>query len=146
MACESGSGIVPRAGGNCNRGDVHGRRRHAIAAGATEGAIALCALCLTGTQRSSPGPVPPAPARQCETEHLAGCPGFCSTAWISRARLILAAWQVPWPPRYHAVHGNLHMHVYVYVISYLLHAPRSYPFLDCAFYRHTRYKHDTASI
>ena len=62
MACESGSGIVPRAGGN--RGDVH-----AIAAGATAGAIALYALCLTGTRRSSPGPVPPAPARQCETEH-----------------------------------------------------------------------------
>ena len=58
MACESGSGIVPRAGGD--RGDVHDRRRYAIAASATEGAIALCALCLIGAQRSSPGPVPPA--------------------------------------------------------------------------------------
>ena len=57
MACGSGSGIVPRAGGN--RGGVYDRRRHAIAAGATdhEGAIALCALCLIVTQRSSPGPV-----------------------------------------------------------------------------------------
>jgi hypothetical protein len=52
MACGSGSGIVPRAGGN--RGGVYDRRRHAIAAGATEGAIALCALCLIVTQRSSP--------------------------------------------------------------------------------------------
>ena len=30
--------------------------------------------------------------------------------------------------------------------SYLLHATRSYAFLDCAFYRHALYKHDTASI
>ena len=118
MACESRSGIVPGAGGD--RGDVHDRRRHAIAAGATEGAIALymCALCLTGTRRSSPGPVPSAPARRCEKEHLAGCPCFCSTARISRARLVLAARQVPWPRRYHDVHGNLHIHVYFYMISY----------------------------
>ena len=37
MACGSESGIVPRAGGN--RGGVYDRRRHAVAAGATEGAI-----------------------------------------------------------------------------------------------------------
>jgi hypothetical protein len=146
MACGSGSGIVPRAGGN--RGGAYDRRRHAIAAGATdhEGAIALCALCLIVTQRSSPGPVPPAPARQCEKEHPAGCPGLCSTARISQARLVLAAGQVPWPRRYHDVHGNLHVHVYFYMTLYLLHAPRSYPFLDCAFYCHTPYRHDTASI
>ena len=139
MACESGSGIVPRAGGN--RGDVYGRRRHS---GMRLRPVQLraklpCARsdCLIGTRRSSPGPVPPALARQCEKELLAGCPCLCSTAWISRARLVLAARQVPWPRRYHDVHGNLHMHVYFYIyyymISYLLHAPRSYPFLDCAF-------------
>ena len=38
------------------------------------------------------------------------------------------------------------MHVYFYMTSCLLHAPRSYPFLDRAFYCHTLYKHDTANI
>ena len=143
LAGESGSVIVPSACGN--RGDVHGRRRHAIAAGATDAAcaIALCALCLIGTQRLRPGPVPPAPARQCEKEHLADCLDITGTAGTGRA---VAAWQVSWSRRYHGVRGNLHMHVYFYMISYLLYASCSYPFLDCAFYRHTRYKHDTGSI
>ena len=139
MACESGSGIVPRAGGN--RGDVHDRRRHAIAAGATAGAIALC---WHAAFKSRPCAAGAGAAKRNRT--LAGCPGFCSTARISRARRVLAARKVPWPRRYHDAHGNLHMHVYFYMISYLLHAPRSYHYLDCAFYRHTRYKHDTASI
>ena len=108
--------------------------------------IQLIQQCLLGTRRSSPGPVPPVPARQCETEHLAGCPGFCSTARISRARRVLAARKVLWPRRYHDAHENLHMHVYFYMTSYLLHAPRSYHHLDCATYRHISFKNDTASI
>ena len=61
-------------------------------------------------------------ARLCEKDHLAGCPGFCSAARTSWAWLVLAARQVPWPRRYHDAHGNLHMHVYFYMIPYSITA------------------------